>query len=219
MSAFLGWPKSARRAMVDALGGMRNGYGRPQRLILTAGAITMRRPRARGLADRFVSRVLLLCKRRTREVGELLPTLYLHRLALGDFDLALRGLPGDVAPLSPTSLTRLKAQWQLEYEGWKRRRLDDLEVVHLWADGLYVKVGLEDSKAARLVLIGALTNGRKIVRAVESGQRESKESWAALLRDLGARGLKPWRCTIADGYLGIWAALAEQQPTTAEQHC
>ena len=89
----------------------------------------------------------------------------------------------------------------------------------MWADGLYVKAGLEDSKAALLVLIGALTNGRKIVLAVESGQRESKESWAAVLRDLGARGLKPWRCTIADGHLGIWAALAEQQPTAAEQRC
>jgi len=40
-----------------------------------------------------------------------------------------------------------------------------------------------------------------------------------VLRDLRARGLKPWRCTIADGHLGIWAALAEQQPTAAEQRC
>jgi transposase-like protein len=31
--------------------------------------------------------------------------------------------------------------------------------------------------------------------------------------------LKPWRCTVADGHLGIWAALAEQQPTAAEQRC
>jgi putative transposase len=82
-----------------------------------------------------------------------------------------------------------------------------------------VKAVLEDSKAALLVLIGALTTGQKVVLAVESGQRESKESWGAVLRDLRARGLKPWRCTSADGHLGIWAALAEQQPTAAEQRC
>lgn len=35
-------------------------------------------------------------------------------------------------------------------------------------------------------------------------------------RDLRARGLKPGRCPIADGHLGIWAALAEQPPTAAE---
>jgi transposase-like protein len=55
--------------------------------------------------------------------------------------------------------------------------------------------------------------------AVESGQRESKESWGMMLRDLRKRGLKPWRCTIADGHLGLWAALGEQYPTLAEQRC
>lgn len=121
--------------------------------------------------------------------------------------------------MSPAFLQRLKAQWQLEYDAWKQRRLGDLEIVYAWADGIYVKAGLDDSKAALLVGIGALTDGRKVVLAVESGQRESKESWGAVLQDLRARGLKPWRCTIADGHLGIWAAMAEQQPTAAEQRC
>jgi putative transposase len=116
-------------------------------------------------------------------------------------------------------LARLKASWQLEYEAWKRRQLDALEVVSMGADGLYVKAGLEDTKAALLVMIGALTTGQKVVLAVESGPRESKESWGAVRRDLRARGLKPWRCTIAEGHLGIWAALAEQQPAAAEPRC
>jgi len=68
---------------------------------------------------------------------------------------------------------------------------------------LYVKAGLEDTKAALLVMIGVLTNGQKVVLAVESSQRESKESWGMILRDLRKRGLKPWRCTIADGHLGL----------------
>lgn len=215
----LGRAKSARRGAVDAPEGYRNGYGKPRKLVLTCGTITVQRPRVRGLAERFISRLLPLFQRRTKQVGELLPQLYLHGLALGDFELALRGLLGAGAPLSPASLQRLKAQWEDEYAAWKRRRLDELEVVYVWADGLYVKAGLENTKAALLVLIGALTDGRKVVLAVESGQRESKESWGAVLRDLRTRGLKPWRCTIADGHLGIWAALAEQQPQAAEQRC
>jgi transposase-like protein len=215
----LGRKKSERRAAVDAPEGYRNGTGKPRRLTLSCGTITIRRPRMRGLAERFVSRLLPLFKRRTKEVGDLLPRLYLHGLAHGDFELALRGLLGEGAPLSAASLQRLKAQWQQEYDAWKQRRLDDLAVVYVWADGLYVKAGLEDSQAVLLVLVGALTDGRKVVLAVESGQRESKESWGAVLRDLRARGLKPWRCTVADGHLGIWAALAEQQPTAAEQRC
>ena len=219
VSALLGRRKSARRAPVDGPSGMRNGYRKPRRLSLTAGPMTGRRPRVRGLSQRFVSRVLPLLKRRPREGGALLPTRYWHGLALGDFDLARRGLLGDAAPLSPASLARLKATWPLADETWKQRRLDDLEVVSVWADGLDVKAGLEATKAALLVVIGALTTGQKVVRAVESGQRASKEAWGAVRRDLRARGLKPWRCTSADGPLGLWAALAAQQPAAAALRC
>jgi putative transposase len=40
-----------------------------------------------------------------------------------------------------------------------------------------------------------------------------------ILRDLRKRGLKPWRCTIADGHLGLWVALGAQYPMLAEQKC
>ncbi len=48
----------------------------------------------RGMEERFESRILLVLKRRTEEVSELLPQLYLHGLALGDFELSLPGLLG-----------------------------------------------------------------------------------------------------------------------------
>lgn len=214
----LGRRRSARRT-ATAPTGYRNGYGKPRQFALTSGTITVRRPRVRDLEARFVSRVLPLFQRRSREVGALLPELYLHGLALGDFELALRGLLGDAAPLSASSILRLKADWQQQYDAWRQRHLSDLPLVYLWADGLYVKAGLEHTKAALLVLIGALADGRKVVLAVESGQRESTESWAAALRDLKARGLPAPKLTIADGHLGIWGALAQVYPESAEQRC
>jgi len=45
------------------------------------------------LSERFERRLLPAFKRRTEEVGRLLPELYLHGLAQGDFDLASRGAP------------------------------------------------------------------------------------------------------------------------------
>lgn len=208
-----------RREGVDAAPGYRNGFGKPRRLSLSNGTITVRRPRVRGVEGRFESRLLPLFKRRTEEVGRLLPELYLHGLAQGDFDLALRGLLGDAAPLSAASIARLKAGWQTEYDTWKQRRLDDLEPVYVWADGIYVKAGLEKDKAAMLVLVAALRDGRKVVLAVESGYRESTESWAALLRDLKARGLRAPCLLIADGHLGIWGAVRAVFPTVGEQRC
>jgi transposase-like protein len=191
----LGRRRYERREGVDATPGYRNGWGKARRLSLTSGTITVRRPRVRGLDARFESRLLPLFKRRTEEVGRLLPELYLHGLAHGDFDLALRGLLGAGAPLSAASIARLKASWQGEYATWKRRRLDTLEPVYIWADGVYVKAGLEKDKAAMLVLVAALRDGRKVVLAVD-GYRRSTENWAPHPGSQ-SRGLRTPRLVIA----------------------
>lgn len=89
----------------------------------------------------------------------------------------------------------------------------------MWADGIYVKAGLESSKAALLVVIGGLSDGTKVVLAVESGQRESTERGAMVLRDLTARGLRAPKCIVGDGALALWSAVAQVWPTAAEQRC
>lgn len=219
VTELLGREKSERVAAVDGEGGYRNGYGKPRRLTMSCGTITLRRPRVRGVEGRFESRVLPLFKRRTEEVNELLPELYLHGLAAGDFDLALRGLLGEDAPISGSTVARLKEKWEAELAEWNSRRLDDLEVVYLWADGVYVKAGLEKDKAAMLVVLAGLSDGRKVVLALKAGHRESEQSWSALLRDLKERGLNCPRLVVADGHLGIWSGLGQVYPDAAEQRC
>ncbi len=215
----LGRARSQRRAAVDAPAGHRNGHGKPRRLAMQSGTIVVRRPRVRGLEGQFESRLLPLFQRRTPAVGELLPELYLHGLAQGDFELALRGLLGDGAPLSASSIARLRAKWQLAYDAWRSRRLDDRELVYLWTDGVYVKAGLEREKAAVLVVIGAMRDGRKEVLAITPGYRESTASWAAVFRDLRDRGLRAPKLMVADGIAGAWAAAALIWPTALEQRC
>ncbi len=184
----LGRPRYERRPAVDAPPGYRNGFGPPRRLGMSSGTITLRRPRVRGLSERFESRLLPAFKRRTEEVGRLLPELYLHGLAHGDFDLALRGLLGDGAPLSAPSIARLKAGWQAEYELWKTRSVAALDVVYLWVDGVYVKAGLEKDKAAILVVLAALRDGQKVILAesTESCAEARGRGWSS--RDLGGAG-------------------------------
>ena len=109
VTELLGREKSERRSTVDSAEGYRNGYGKPRRLAMSSGTITLRRPRVRGVEERFESRVLPLFARRTKELGALLPELYLHGLAEGDFELAMRGLLGEGAPLSKSSIRRLRA--------------------------------------------------------------------------------------------------------------
>jgi transposase-like protein len=214
----IGRERYARRDQADAARVYRNGHGKPRRLSMKSGTITVERPRVRGLEERFESRVLPLFKRRTDDVAELLPQLYLHGLAERDFELALRGLLGDGAPLSPSSIARLKERWLGDYRAWRQQPLDG-ELVYLWADGIYVKAGLAKEKAALLVLIGAFSDGTKRVLAVESGWRESTESWLVVLRSLVERGLAAPKLVVADGALGLWAAIAQLGWSCKEQRC
>jgi putative transposase len=80
VEGLLGRRKSERRSP-EAPRGYRNGYGRPRQLAVSCGTITVQRPRVRDLEERFVSRVLLLFRRRTREVGALLPELHLAEVS------------------------------------------------------------------------------------------------------------------------------------------
>ena len=73
--------------------------------------------------------------------------------------------------MSAKSIERLRAKFVRDYDAWKTRRLDEPELVYAWADGIYVRAGLEREKAALLVVIGAMRDGRKEVLAVVPGYR------------------------------------------------
>lgn len=219
VTEWLGRAKSERKLNSLEQRGYRNGYGKKRRFTMSLGTIEVCRPRVRDLGERFRSRVLPMFKRQSREVRELIPELYLHGLASGDFEMALRHLLGEGAPLSASSLQRLKEKWQREYEQWKSPKIEEKEWAYLWADGIYVKAGLGKEKAALLVVIGVNKDGSKRFLALEPGYRESKESWAEVLRQLKERGVKTVRLFVGDGNLGLWAAVGEVYPQAQEQLC
>ena len=219
VTEWLGREKSERKGNPLEELGYRNGYGKTRRFTLSMGTIEIRRPRVRNLDERFESRILPLFRRHTQQVRDLIPELYLHGLASGDFELALRGLLGQGAPLSASSLQRLKEKWQGEYEQWKSVAIEQEQWAYLWADGIYVKAGIGKEKAALLVVIGVDQDGSKRFLAMEPGYRESKESWAMVLRQLKSRGVKNARLFVGDGNLGLWAAVGEIYPHSQEQLC
>lgn len=198
--------------------GYRNGHGKPRRVSLACGTIAVRRPRLRELEERFESRLLPLFARQSSKVKSMLPELYLEGLALRDFDRALRGLLGDGAPLSPSTIARLKEHWTAEFQAWREEPIEE-QMVYVWADGIYVKAGLEKDKAAVLVVIGVSSAGIKRVLAVEPGYRESTDSWKEVLWGLMKRGMNVPKAVVADGGLGLWAALRDLGWNCKEQRC
>ena len=51
--------------------------------------------------------------------------MYLHGLSEGDFDLAVRGLLGEEAPISASTVARLKDKWNDELAQWRTRSLSE----------------------------------------------------------------------------------------------
>ncbi|NDW07970.1 IS256 family transposase [Jiella pacifica] len=211
---------------------VRHGHG-PERTIQTGiGAVPVKRAKVRdrgpdeaaGIAGErvtFTSAILPKWARRTKSLDALLPVLYLRGISSGDFQEALAALLGKDAPnLSPSVISRLKEDWQGEYERWKRRDLSARRYVYIWADGVYLQARMEDNAACMLVIVGATPEGKKELVGFQVGVRESAQSWHELLIDLKKHGLSVApEIAVGDGAMGFWKALDEIFPSTRHQRC
>ncbi len=120
----------------------------------------------------------------------MLPLLYLHGLSTGDFVPALEQFLGSMAGLSPATVSRLTAQWADDHKAFQKRDLSEADFVYVWADGVHLKVRLDEAKACVLVMVGVRADGSKELIALDEGYRESGESWANMLRDCARRGMR-----------------------------
>ena len=133
---------------------VRNGHAPERRLQTGIGPLEVRRPKLRdrgSVADggpiRFTSAILPAYLRRTRNIEELLPWLYLKGVSTGQFAEALTALLGPEAPgLSPATVRRLTEGWQDEHAHWQKRDLSARRYVYLWADGVYFTPRLEHER-------------------------------------------------------------------------
>jgi putative transposase len=155
-------------AYIDAHGGevdengfrlvVRNGFHQPREVVTAAGAVPVRAPRVNdkrfdaetGERRRFSSAILPAWARKSPQVAEVLPLLYLHGLSSSDFGPALEQFLGSAAGLSAATITRLTAQWQDDAEAFNKRSLKDTDYVYVWVDGIHLKVRLEADKVCLL---------------------------------------------------------------------
>ena len=87
---------------------VRNGYHNEREVMTAAGAVTVKAPRVNdkridpdtGERQRFSSTILPAWARKSPEINEVLPLLYLHGLSTGDFGPALEQFLGSGAGFS-----------------------------------------------------------------------------------------------------------------------
>jgi transposase-like protein len=101
--------------------GYRNGYV-PKRTIATRmAAVTVRQPRVSDVPEGrepFQFEIVSPWERRSRTKARLFARLYLVGLSGGDVEPIFRALVGETAALSPTSVLRLRQEWEDEYRLW-----------------------------------------------------------------------------------------------------
>ena len=201
--------------------GYRNGYARPREIGIGTWSVGVRAPRVSDIppdAPPFESAILPRRRYLSASTQRLFARLYLEGLSSGDFEPAFRELLGERAPLSASTIIRLKDAWAADYERWRARPISG-RYAYIWADGIYLGAGLEAEHSCLLVIIGARADGTKELLALELGYRESTESWATVLRSLRERGLAAPLVAVGDGGLGLWAALRTVYPSTRHQRC
>ena len=206
---------------------VRNGTAEPRTVLTSAGAVEVTTPRvndkrtdpATGERMRFSSAILPPWARKTPQVSEVLPLLYLHGLSSGDFVPALGQFLGSSSGLPASVVTRLTEQWKDEAAAFMARDLAEVDYVYLWADGIHLGIRLGEGKLCLLVMIGVRADGRKELVALADGYREPAESRADLLRDCARRGMRAPVLAIGDGALGFWSAVGEVFPQARTQRC
>jgi putative transposase len=206
---------------------VRNGYHGEREVLTAAGVVPVRAPRVNdrrvdpesGERRQFSSAILPAWARKSPQVAEVLPLLYLHGLSSSDFGPALEQFLGSAAGLSAATIIRLTAQWQDDAAAFNKRSLADIDYVYVWVDGIHLKVRLEQDKVCLLVMIGVRADGTKELVGLADGFRESAESWADLLRSCRRRGMRAPVLAVGDGALGFWKAVREVFPGTREQRC
>jgi transposase-like protein len=206
---------------------VRNGYHGEREVLTSAGAVRVRAPRVNdkridaetGQRRGFPSAILPAWARKSPQVAQVLPMLYLHGLSSSDFGPALEQFLGSAAGLSAATITRLTVQWHDDAEAFSKSSLKDTNYVYVWVDGIHLKVRLEADKVCLPVMIGVRVDGTKELVALADGFRESSQSWADLLRDCRRRGMTAPVLAVGDGALGFWKALREAFPDAREQRC
>jgi transposase-like protein len=206
---------------------VRNGSAETRTVLTSAGAVEVTAPRVNdkrtdpdsGQRARFSSAILPAWARKTPQIAEVLPLLYLHGLSSGDFVPALGQFLGTGAGLSSSTVTKLTQTWTAEAAAFMTRDLSGADYVYLWVDGIHLGIRLGEGKLCLLVMIGVRADGRKELAALADGYRESAESWCDLLRDCKRRGMRAPVLAIGDGALGFWSAVREVFPQARAQRC
>jgi putative transposase len=219
VDAFLGRARYQRRAEVpDARAGSRNGFC--QTTVKTiAGPVTLDRPKLRGTEQRFVSRLFGAGVTKTNALETLVIAGFVRGLSVRDVEAALADALGPQAALSKSTVSRVCQAITEEFNGWRARRLDDVELDYLFVDASHFKMHAGARAEPVLAAWGITTAGKPVLVGLEAAGNEGNDAWDDFLDGLTQRGLRPPLLVISDGAAGLVGGIERQLPRSLRQRC
>jgi putative transposase len=198
--------------------GHRNGYA-PVSIKTTAGRVTLERPKVRGSAAAFASRLLGAGVTRTNALESLVIAGFVGGLSVRDLEASLADALGPQATVSKSTVSRICEQVKEEFDIWKVRSLTDLELDYLFADGSFFRMHPGAPAEPVLVAWGITAAGNPVFLGLEPGNAESTDAWAGFFRGLKARGLRDPLLVISDGGAGLLGAVELVFSDSLRQRC
>ena len=217
VTAFLGRSPHVRVGRNPEGAGMRNGYGRSSQLDLGCGGVVLRPPRLRPGKTCFKSQIFPLVARRARDMGALIPGLFLRAFALGDFGMVLDSLLGGGGALRSDTLGQMKKRWDADLALWRQKPLDNPRIALAWADTITVRTGPGQETETLLVVVGQRLDGQSEVLTLATDFKESTQNWLALQYDLVGRGLSEPLLLVPGGGMAFWSSVELGWPKVLHQ--
>ena len=216
---FLGRARYQRRSEVpDARPGARNGY-RPTTVKTTAGPVTLERPKLRGTDEKFVSRLFGTAVSKTNALETLVIAGFVRGLSVRDVEATLADALGAQAALSKSTVSRVCQAIRDEFDTWRTRRLDDVQLDYLYLDGSHFKMHQGARAEPVLAAWGITTAGKPVLVGLDAAANEGNDAWDGFLDGLTQRGLRPPLLVVSDGAAGLVGAIERTMPRSLRQRC
>ena len=219
VTEFLGRDRYRRAAACeDARPGSRNGY-REVTVKTTAGPVALARPKLRGTAEAFASRLFGRHVTKTNALESLVIASFVRGLSVRDVEATLAEALGDQAAISKSTVSSVCQPIKGEYETWALRRLDEVKLDYLFLDASFFRMHPGSPAEPVLAAWGITTGGKPAFIGLAPGTGESADAWHGFLTDLKDRGLASPLLIISDGAPGLISAIEQAYPQALRQRC
>ncbi len=169
----------------------------------------------------FKTQVIPRCKRYEDELRQDLSLMFLSGVSTRTLSMISTRLIG--RKISPTEISNANQELIDAVEQWRSRDLSEESIKYLFIDGVTFPMRVDGSveRVPVLVVIGVTETGRKLVLALQAGDKESASSWRELFKDLKRRGLDSKKIIlgIMDGLKGLEMVFKDEFPQAKVQRC